>query len=463
MDEIKNRLTDSPNPDIQRALAEGVGGEEIFVKNLETVQGSERDVILFSVAFSKNIKGDLPLNFGPLTNSGGQRRLNVAITRARKQVRIFCSFKPDELINRNSSSLGISHLAQFLKMANKEDENLAGVYVSRESHPDRMRKQILKALCDAGLNAVEEVGLSDFKVDIAIYPPGDKSSALLGILLDGPRWNLRETVSDRDCLSVSLLRDKMGWPAIERIWLASWLRNPADEVARIKEIYETILASGPAPTAKKERKISAEPIFTTLDPVEVESGENLFEQLISKIEEWSPLNPVVVGDKSHLDYLYNKRVSTVIGQMADQLTKAEGPVSADRFAKFVGTCFGLSRVVATRADSINSLPLTGHQRDDEGFIYPLGETFFTFKVWRRGSETTLRHIQDVSLCEIANAMRDICEVAHGVRPEQLVKEVSRLFGIVKMSSAITQRLEMALAFGMHNGRLTKDGEYIQAQ
>ena len=463
MDEIKTRLTDSPNPDIQRALAEGVGGEEIFVKNLETVQGSERDVILFSVAFSKNTKGDLPLNFGPLTNSGGQRRLNVAITRARKQVRIFCSFKPDELINRNSSSLGISHLAQFLKMANKEDDELSGVYVTHESHPDRMRKQILKALCDAGLNAVEEVGLSDFKVDIAIYPPNDKSSALLGILLDGPRWNARETVSDRDCLSVSLLRDKMGWPAIERIWLASWLRNPADEVARIKEIYETILTSGPVRTEKKERKIASESIFTLLDPVEVESGENLFEQLIRKIEEWSPLNPVIVGDKSHLDYLYNKQVSTVIGQMADQLTKAEGPVSADRFAKFVGTCFGLSRVVATRADSINSLPLTGHQRDDEGFIYPLGETFFTFTEWRRGSETTLRHIQDVSLCEISNAMRDICAVAQGVRPEQLVKEVSRLFGIVKMSSAITQRLEMALAFGLHNGRLTKNGEYIQAQ
>ena len=84
-------------------------------------------------------------------------------------------------------------------------------------------------------------------------------------------------------------------------------------------------------------------------------------------------------------------------------------------------------------------------------------------MWRRGSETTLRHIQDVSLCEIANAMRDICEVAHGVRPEQLVKEVSRLFGIVKMSSAITQRLDMALAFGMQNGRLTKNGDYIQAQ
>jgi hypothetical protein len=252
--EIEARLGESLDPDIQRAWSEGVGGETIFVKELEAVQGSERDVILFSVAFSKNLKGDLPLNFGPLTNSGGERRLNVAITRARKQVRVFCSFKPDELINRNSTSTGVSHLGQFLKMANKEDEDLAGVYVTQESQPDRMRKQILSALRDAGLNAVEEVGLSDFKVDIAIYDPKDNTKAVLGILLDGDRWNSRETVSDRDCLSVSLLRDRMGWPAIERIWLASWLRNASDEVLRIKSVYEEVLKSGAKPVKKAQKK-----------------------------------------------------------------------------------------------------------------------------------------------------------------------------------------------------------------
>ncbi len=461
-EEIESRLAQSTNPDIQRALAEGVGGEEIFVKNLETVQGSERDVILFSVAFSKNLKGDLPLNFGPLNNAGGERRLNVAITRARKQVRIFCSFKPDELLNRKSGSVGINHLAQFLKMANKEDDDMSGVYVTRESHPDRMRKQILQSLRDAGLNAVEEIGLSDFKVDIAIYSPTDSSQALLGILLDGPRWNSRETVSDRDCLSVSLLREKMGWPAIERIWLASWLRNPADEVARIKEVYERTLAAGPARKAKVTKKASIEPIFTTLAPEVVETGENLVDQLLKRIEEWTPLDPVYVGDKSYLDALYHQQVRAAIGKLAQQLTDAEGPVSSDRFAKFIGSCFGLSRVVGTRAGAINSVPLAAHQRDDEGFIYPVGETFFTFKEWRRGTENSLRHIQDISLCEISNAMRDICDVAQGMRPEQLLKEVSRLFGVAKVSAAISQRLDMALKFALQNGRLSQGEDYLQA-
>jgi hypothetical protein len=460
-EEIEKRLVESSDPDIQRALTEGVGGEDIFVKNLESVQGSERDVILFSVAFSKNLKGDLPLNFGPLTISGGERRLNVAITRARKQVRIFCSFKPDELVNRNSSSTGVSHLAQFLKMANKEDEELSGVYVTHESHPDRMRKQILNALRDAGLNAVEEVGLSDFKVDIAIYDPKDSTKALLGILLDGPRWNSRETVSDRDCLSVTLLRDRMGWPAIERIWLASWLRNPGDEVQRIKDAYNKVLTTPVVPKVKKEKKVNVEPIYTSLNPEEAGERENLIDRLLLEVEEWSPMSPVLIGDKNHLDYLHDSRVKEAVQKIAVQLTAAEGPVSADRLAKFIGACFGFDRVVANRISAINSITFPGQQRDDEGFLFPSGETYFTFKEWRRGNEFSLRHIQDISLSEISNAMRDICRVAQGVRPEQLNKEVSRLFGVVKVSAAINTRLDAALSFAIANGKLKHSAGYVQ--
>lgn len=462
-DEIEARLDKSTDPDIQRAWSEGVGGEEIFVKNLESVQGSERDVILFSVAFSKNLKGELPLNFGPLTNVGGERRLNVAITRARKQVRVFCSFKPDELLNRKPSSVGVAHLAQFLKMANKEDESMEEVYITNESHPDRTRKQILAALRDAGLNAVEEVGLSDFKVDIAIYDHKDGSRAILGILLDGPRWNSRETVSDRDCLSVSLLRDRMGWPAIERIWLASWLRNPADEVQRIKEVYEKFLKAGATPTKKVEKKISIEPIFTALNPDEAEGGENPIDRLLQEVEEWTPIYPTIIADKKYLDYLYDQGVRNAISDIATQLTADEGPVSPERFAKFVGACFGLERVVATRVAAINELPLPGQERDQEGFIFPQGETPKTFSKWRRGTEYSARHIQDISICEIANAMKAICKAAQGVRPEQLNKEVSRLFGVTKVSAATNQRLDVALSFGITSGRMFKDGDYIQAR
>jgi len=462
MEEIIRRLTDSPDPDIQRAMAEGVGGEEVFVKNLETVQGSERDVILFSVAFSKNMKGDLPLNFGPLTNAGGERRLNVAITRARKQVRIFCSFKPEELISRKSTATGVIHLGQYLKMANKEDDEFAGIYTIREPYPDRIRKQILAALNEAGLNAIEEVGLSDFKVDIAIFDPKDSSKAVLGILLDGPRWNARETVSDRDCLSVTLLRDRMGWPAIERIWLAAWLRNPGDEIQRIKEAYIKVLST-PKVEAKRVKTISKEPIYTVLDPEDVEDGENPIDRLLSEVEEWIPLQTKYLGDKTSLDYLNNAKVRKALQQIVHQLAEVEGPISSERLARFVGACFGFDRVVATRVRAINSIPYPGHERDKEGFLFPKGESPKTSVIWRRGTDLAMRNIYDISLSEIGNAMKAICLVAHGVRPAQLNKEVSRLFGVLKVSAAINERLGEAMNVAIGQGKLELIGEYIHAK
>jgi hypothetical protein len=137
-------------------------------------------------------------------------------------------------------------------------------------------------------------------------------------------------------------------------------------------------------------------------------------------------------------------------------------VSSERFAKFVGSCFGFDRVVGTRSTAINNVPLTGHQRDDEGFIYPKGETFYTFTKWRRGGDLAQRSIQDISLCEISNAMKDICATAQGIRPEQLNKEVSRLFGIAKVSAATNARLDHARNFALSNGRLVQSGEYFQA-
>ena len=168
---------------------------------------------------------------------------------------------------------------------------------------------------------------------------------------------------------------------------------------------------------KKEKKVNVEPIYTSINPGEAGERENLIDRLLLEVEEWSPMSPVLIGDKNHLDYLHDSRVKEAVQKIAVQLTAAEGPVSADRLAKFIGACFGFDRVVANRISAINSIAFPGQQRDEEGFLFPSGETYFTFKEWRRGNEFSLRHIQDISLSEISNAMRDICRVAQGVRPD----------------------------------------------
>ena len=183
---------------------------------------------------------------------------------------------------------------------------------------------------------------------------------------------------------------------------------------------------------------------------------------MQEVEEWTPIYPQIIADKKYLDYLYDSGVRKALSDIAIQLTEHEGPVSPERFAKFVGGCFGLERVVTSRVTAINEIPFPSQERDDEGFLFPYGKTPLTFELWRRGTEASLRKIQDISISEISNAMKAICEVAHGVRPEQLNKEVSRLFGVTKVSATVNQRLDIALRFGLANGRLVKNGDYIQA-
>src|SRR5690606_35455234 len=140
---IEGLIRDHEDPRMAEALDSAEEG--LFVKNLENVQGDERDVILFSTAFSVNERGVLPLNFGPLNKEGGERRLNVAITRARRQVVIYSSFDPSQLRAEETSSLGIKHLKEYLELAAAGTARLAEEIRSK-GEVDRHREDVASAL-----------------------------------------------------------------------------------------------------------------------------------------------------------------------------------------------------------------------------------------------------------------------------------------------------------------------------
>lgn len=222
--------------------------EGLFVKNLENVQGDERDTILFSTAFSKNERGVLPLNFGPLTNPGGERRLNVAITRARREVVMFTSFDPSDLRAEETTSLGIKHLRAYLEMAHHGAEAALGAR-SDLTLTDHHREDVAAALRARGLSVTTNVGLSDFKVDLAVAHASAPDEPLVAVLLDSPAWAGRATVADRDALPLEVLENLMHWPAVRRVWMPQWL---ASKEAAINGIVREL------ETAHAERK-AAEP------------------------------------------------------------------------------------------------------------------------------------------------------------------------------------------------------------
>jgi hypothetical protein len=461
MEEVKTRLIESTDPNIQKAMSEGVGGEEIFVKNLETVQGSERDVILFSVAFSTNTKGFLPLSFGPLNNEGGQRRLNVAITRARKQVKIFCSFLPETLLRRNPSAIGVAHLAEYLQLAYKGSSETADSFASKEPKIDRIRRQVLNVLMDAGLPAVEAIGFSDFKVDIAVLNPRDRNKALLGILLDGHSWNLRQAVTDRDVLPSKMLLGKMQWPAITRVWTPNWLNNQQAEVDRILEEYREAVKGLDTPKeAPKESPSSSLAPFVSLAR---KTSLNPMQRLLDGIDNWSEL---VIKEsripKEYLDQLDNPQVIKAIVTVVDKATAKEGPISEDRLTRLVAEAFNFSRLPQARADEISRMPLPRFSRDDEGFTFPIGLEPDAFRIWRKSEEQASRNLKDISLAELGNAMRDIAEASEGIRDSELFKVTAGVFGFKKLTEQMEVRFVSALDALVKRSIVMVSSGYVKA-
>jgi len=237
-DLIENMLRDSDDERIALALDETDG---LFVKNLENVQGDERDTILFSIAFSANAKGVVPLNFGPLSRAGGERRLNVAITRARRQVVLFASFEPGALRAQDTSSVGIKHLKAYLEMAASGGAQTTDA-LPRQSIIDRHREDVATELRALGFAVHTDVGLSDFRVDLTVASADAPQQPLVAVLLDGPNWRARRTVSDRDGLPVEVLEGLMRWPGVERVWLPEWLQDRDATVERLRAAVDTAAA-----------------------------------------------------------------------------------------------------------------------------------------------------------------------------------------------------------------------------
>ena len=235
---IEALLRDADDDRLAAAL-DRADGEGLFVKNLENVQGDERDVIFFSTGFSPNASGELPLNFGPLNRVGGERRLNVAVTRARRQVVLFSSFDPEQLRAEETSSVGIKHLRAYLDMAAQGTDVLPRD-ARASSVPDRHREEIAAALRDRGLVVRTDVGLSDFKVDLAVARPSDPESPVLAVLLDGPAWARRGTVGDRDGLPFEVLGEMLRWPVVERVWLPSWLASRDAVLDRLVDAVSSV-------------------------------------------------------------------------------------------------------------------------------------------------------------------------------------------------------------------------------
>ena len=208
--------------------------EPVFVKNLENVQGDERDFILFSTTYGPDKTGARSMNFGPLNKPGGERRLNVAITRARKRLLVVSSMRAEHLDLNRTRAVGVRDFKTFLDFADRGPAALADArdHAGREAFEAGFEKQVAKALTDRGHTVHTQVGVASYRVDLAIVDPNDPGRYLLGIECDGPTYHAAATARDRDRLRQEVLQG-LGWH-VHRVWSTDWWLDREASLARIE-------------------------------------------------------------------------------------------------------------------------------------------------------------------------------------------------------------------------------------
>ncbi|MES2538429.1 MAG: DUF4011 domain-containing protein [Pseudomonadota bacterium] len=228
------------SPELEQRIA-GHGAEKLFVKNLENVQGDERDLILFSIAYGKDISGRMPMNFGPLNREGGQRRLNVAITRARVGVTIFSSIRPDDIDLSRTRAAGVVDLKNYLEFAQRGARVPAEQTPPGGQEPDSaFEAEVMCALRDKGWTVHPQVGCSGYRLDIGIVHPDEPGTYLLGVECDGASYHSLPTARDRDRLR-QLVLEGLGW-SLHRIWSTDWWIDPEREMAKLEAMLNDRLS-----------------------------------------------------------------------------------------------------------------------------------------------------------------------------------------------------------------------------
>jgi very-short-patch-repair endonuclease len=226
--------------------------DALFVKNLENVQGDERDVIFISVTYGPDPEtGQIFQRFGPISGEKGWRRLNVLFTRARKRVELFTSLRSAQIIVGDSSSRGVAALRAYLEFA--ASGQLVDIGQPSERSPDSdFEIEVARLLALHGHRVDVQVGVAGFFVDIAVRHPGDQRTYALGIECDGAAYHSAKSVRDRDRLREEILRAK-GWK-LHRIWSTDWFNNRETELRRLLDAVDLALrAGGGAPTPAPER------------------------------------------------------------------------------------------------------------------------------------------------------------------------------------------------------------------
>lgn len=412
--------------------------EPFFVKNLENVQGDERDVIFISIGYARDKTGFMSQAFGPVNSSGGERRLNVLFTRAKRRCEIFSSITESDVeIRGDKVPVGRRVLHAYLKFARTGETD---VPVASDKDPDSVFEEaVIKRLREAGYSVDPQVGSSGFFIDMAVRNPDNSDAYVLGVECDGAAYHSARWARERDKLRQEVLESK-GW-RMHRIWGTDWFRKPDQEFQKLLTAIEQARV---AQAARSEAEADAGREAIVIERETKKAGA----MILSAPYKEASMRPLHGFAEPHL-----VPISKMAG-LVKQIVSIEQPIHSDEIAKRVAKIWGLQRTGSRIKDAV--LDALGKSKREEivgsdGFWKLTGTVDVLVRDRSGVKSTTLRKPKYLPPEEVDQAVREAVVRNVSASSEEISREVSQAFGFKSTSAQlkllVVDRLEALVASG----------------
>ena len=459
--------------------------EPLFVKNLESVQGDERDIMYFSITYGPDLAGAVSMNFGPMNREGGERRLNVAITRARHELRVYSSLKGEQMDLARTQALGVRDLKHFLEFAERGPRALAeATRGSLGDFESPFEEAVASALAGKGWELHTQIGASSFRVDLAVVHPDARGSYLTGIECDGATYHRSATARDRDMLREQVLRG-LGWEIL-RVWSTDWWVDRVGTLEKLDAKLQGLLqasrtkradeaekqAAADAAAAVAKARDDAEPVNAaralhadTSDATLVQLGLGLKSPsaephsqdqeaevyarnaagTVAAPAVFVESDPASVVEEVKADGFFDSGYDTVLLAMIAHVVEVEGPVLDTVLARRIARAHGWQRTGSRIQERVERLAEKAHRATAEDlgtFYWSAARPPELPMAFRKTTDEATRSVDEVCMAELFALANEV--VATGEHGDAAVASMIREFGMKSARAGSRRRFVAAM-------------------
>jgi len=451
-------------PDLELIAMES--GEPIFIKNLENVQGDERDVILFSVGYGPDKEGNISLNFGPINREGGWRRLNVAVSRARYEMKVFSTLRSDQIDITRTSSEGVAGIKAFLEYSEKGKKVLSKKNNILKEKSNSFESHIAEEIRKLGYDVHTNIGCSGYRIDIGVINPENTSEYILGILTDGENYKSAKTAKDRELIRMQVLQ-LLGWN-IYKLWSPDWWDNPRKVIQEIKDAIEN--AKNPVDFVSPPIEHTEPTGFGTQQKQEQFAGvklQGITQHVIVTNREYAVYKVCSLPNTilNFSDEFFDTRRAQKILNQIQQVIQTEAPISQGLLSKRILTAWGICRLGVRLKEYLDrlydSLNLRFTRQNGNYFYWneeQNPETYNKFRIPENDDQK--RNPEDLPKEEIAAGIVEILTNQISLPTEDLVKEAARLFSYARLGGNVEQAMKTGIEYALQKGMIIENNGRI---